>query len=346
MKKMTKKMIALFMTVLMVAAILPITASAMQYARIVVELKEPYYGENLAEILPEIEIEAAYPFIEGYAFTVYYDAESDEDGRAAAEKLETNPLVRSATYCVDDASEASAVVYFKVHLNNEYYGENFYMSVAELEKIFPEMDIKTVKEKGGRYNYHIFCNVNSIEEASELELAVRNNPFISSSFCYLGNYGEYITTGLVRVTTKNKCTEEEFMELISDVGASVYNSYEGFRYFLVLNDITLKGTLEAVEKLEKNSAIVRVEYRDELIESMEMPVLVEESRYRAPEKPEVTVETALAALRITAGLSEVKNGVYDYRLADAIWQYDCDGDKVITVTDALSLLRIAAGIKA
>ena len=55
MKKMTKKMIALFMTLLMVAAILPITASAGQYARIVVELKEPYYGENLAEILPEIE---------------------------------------------------------------------------------------------------------------------------------------------------------------------------------------------------------------------------------------------------------------------------------------------------
>ena len=41
-----------------------------------------------------------------------------------------------------------------------------------------------------------------------------------------------------------------------------------------------------------------------------------------------------------------KNGVYDYRLADAIWQFDVDGDKVITVSDALSLLRIAAGIKA
>ena len=119
MKKMTKKMIALFMTLLMVAAILPITASAAQCERIVVELKEPYYGENLSEILPEIEIEAAYPFIEGYAFTVYYDHASDEDAEAAAEKLASNPIVKAATYCPYDEIEIKATAIFKVTLVKE-----------------------------------------------------------------------------------------------------------------------------------------------------------------------------------------------------------------------------------
>jgi len=75
-----------------------------------------------------------------------------------------------------------------------------------------------------------------------------------------------------------------------------------------------------------------------------MPKEVEESKFAEPEREEVTVATALSALRIAAQLTEVRNDVYDYKLADAIWQFDCDGDNAITVSDALHLLRKAAGL--
>ena len=177
-----KKMIAIFMTLLMVAAMLPITASAAQCARIVVELNEPYYGENLAEILPEIEIEAAYPFIEGYAFTVYYDHASDEDAYEAAEKLKTNPLVKAAAYCPDNEVEITRAM-FEISLVESYYGENNYlMAEAELGKLFPEMRIERVTATG-RKNYWIYSSVDSIEEISDLYEDMKANPFLRSMYC-------------------------------------------------------------------------------------------------------------------------------------------------------------------
>ncbi len=346
MKKMTKKMIALFMTLLMVAAMLPITASAMQYARIVVELKEPYYGENLAEILPEIEIEAAYPFIEGYAFTVYFDHASDEDAEAAAEKLASNPIVKSATYCPYNETETYSLLKFEIKLADGFFAPDPYVP-ADLGKIFS--DIKIVDAKmWSKSNFDIYTDVTSVEEASILYDKIQANPFVKSAYFYLsGTDRGFITVGTVSVKTTQKYTEEEVTALLSETGiGTLYNSYEGFQFMFLVKDATLKGTLETVEKLKQHPNVAEVGYTDDFISPAVMPSQVKTERYQTPEKPEVTVETALAALRITAGLSEVKNGVYDYRLADAIWQYDCDGDKVITVTDALSLLRIAAGIAA
>ena len=346
MKNATKKIIAILMIVLMVAAILPITASAAQYARIVVELNEPYYGDNLAEILPEIKIESADCFNDGYAFTVYYDHASDEDAEAAAEKLKANPLVKSATYCPYNESGTYSLHHFEIVLTDELFSPDPYIP-ANLGKIFPDIDIVDAK-KWSKKIYDIYLDATSVEEASALYNKIQANPFVKNVYCYLtGTGGGYVTVGTVSIRATQKYTDEEIADLLSETGVdALCYSNEGIYFCFFVKDFTVKGTLETAEKLKLNPNVAAVGYTNELIGPTVIPSDVKEIRYKAPEKPEVTVETALAALRITAGLSEVKNGVYDYRLADAIWQFDVDGDKVITVSDALSLLRIAAGIKA
>ncbi len=344
MKNLTKKLIAIVMTMLMVAALLPVTASAEQYAEIVVELNEPYYGENLNDLLPEIEMVTACDVIGGYLFTVYYAHTSDEDAYAAAAKLAENPLVKFATYCPGYPSAPTSRVMFEVFINRDYFGGYYGISDAELGKLFPDM--KMVKVTKWNYmHYYLYFDVESLEEVDEIYSELRANPFLTSIYCYVGNMSEYVTNGRITVTTKGRYTPDEVVELLSDVGVrEVYNSYGSFSFSLSLNDWTFKGTFDAVKKLMNNPEIVKEKHTEKLAGPAVMPQILsmDESAYLTPERPEVTVATALSALRIAAQLTEVRNDVYDYKLADAIWQYDCDGDKAITVSDALRLLRKAA----
>jgi len=347
MKKMTKKMIALFMTLLMVAAMLPITASAKEYALIIIELNEPYFGDNVTEILPEVEIITAFPYIyDGINFVLYYEYESDEDAYAAAEKLKSNPLVKNATYFPDTMSDNVRQAKFSVVVPNTYYGNDFYNTPANVDfgKLLPNANITKVY-MWSRMSYDIYFDVTSLEEACEIYDKIKMVPFFSYVTFWHGE-GE-VTLGEIEVTLKEKYSNDEVIELFPEIEIKkVIHQNAGYVYTLELAVSTLSETLESVQKLKDNPNVVRLKYSEKPLRFTALPTELEEANYKAPALPEVTVETALAALRITAGLSEVKNGVYDYRLADAIWQYDCDGDKVITVTDALSLLRTAAGLAA
>ena len=345
MKNLTKKLIAIIMTMLMVAALLPVTASADQNAIIIVELNEPYYGENLNEILPEIKIEVAYSFIDGYAFIVYYDHTSDEDAYAAAAALAANPRVKSAAYCPGNVTEQTSRVAFHVNINTDYFGGYYGISEPELAKLFPGVEIKKASRWSYR-SYDLFFDISSTEEWYELYDELNANPFIQSVNAYdMGNAGKYITIGKVAITTKAEHTVEEIVELYSGVGVfGTYASYSGHYFGCYISGWTLRSTLEAAKKFLNDPDISRVEWSEDPARPMVVPTEVEEAKFAEPERAEVTVATALSALRIAADLSEVKNGVYDYKLADAIWQFDCDGDKEITVSDALKLLRKAAGL--
>lgn len=346
MKRHVKRMLAIVLAMLTVAALLPITVSAEQYAEIVVELNEPYYGENLNDLLPEIEMVTACDVIGGYLFTVYYAHTSDEDAYAAAAKLAENPLVKFATYCPGYPSAPTSRVMFEVFINRDYFGGYYGISDAELGKLFPDM--KMVKVTKWNYmQYYLYFDVESLEEVDEIYSELRANPFLTSIYCYVGNMSGYVTNGRITVTTKGRYTPDEVMELLSDVGVrEVYNSYGSFSFSLSLNDWTFKGTFDAVKKLMNNPEIVKEKHTEKLAGPAVMPQILsmDESAYLTPERPAATVTTALGALRIAAGLSQVKNNVYDYRLADALWQYDRDGDKAITVSDALLILREAARV--
>lgn len=344
MKTLTKRMIAIIMTLLIVAALLPATASADRNAMIIVELKEPYYGENLNEILPEIKMEVSYPFIEGYAFVVYYAHTSDEDAYAAAAKLAENARVKSAAYCPVNASEPTSRVCFHVRIRDEYFGGYYGISEAELAKLFPNAEIAGAKE-WFRGEYSVYFDVGSTDELYELYDGIKASPFFSAAYCYVGDMAEYVTIGEVTVTMKEKYTDEELIEQLSDIGVSeIVESYSGNNFKLRLNDLTLSGTFEAVNKLMNRSDVAAVKCREKLLLPSVMPKEVAASKLAGSERPKVTVATALGALRIAAQLGEAKNDVYDYKLADAIWQYDRDGDNEITVSDALALLRIAADL--
>ena len=344
MKNLTKKLIAIVMTMLMVAALLPVTASADQNAIIIVELNEPYYGENLNEVLPEIKMEVSYPFIDGYAFVVYYAHTSDEDAYAAAAALAANPRVKSATYCPGIDPEPTSRVVFHIMIKNEYFGGYYGISEAELPKLFPNMQIVRAS-RWLRGEYSVYFDVSSMEELSALYDEIKASPFFSGVYCYVGDMTEYVTVGEVAVTMKDKYSEEEFVEQLSDIGVSEkVESYSGNYFKIYINDATMSGTFEAVNKLVNRSDVAQVKCREKLLLPSVMPKEVEESKFAEPERSEVTVATALSALRIAAQLTEVRNDVYDYKLADAIWQFDCDGDNAITVSDALHLLRKAAGL--
>ena len=347
MKNLTKKLLAALLTLLMVASLMPVTASADQNAIIIVELNEPYYGENLNEILPEIKMEVSYSFIDGYAFVVYYAHTSDEDAYAAAAALEANPRVKSATYCPGNPTENTSRVRFHITISEDYFGEDYYTPITsvELGKLFPGRTIKRASKWGFR-SFDIYFDVSSSEEWYDIYDELKANPFIMSLHtCDIGEPNKSVTIGKVAVTTKEEHTEEEIVELYSDIGVfGTYTSYSGQYFGCYISGWTLRSTLEAVKKLKNDPDIARVVWTDDMMLPTVMPKELEESEFLAPEREEVTVSTALGALRIAAKLGEAKNGVYDYKLADAIWQYDCDGDKEITVSDALKLLRKAAGL--
>ena len=345
MKYLTKKLLALVLTMLMVAALLPVTASADQNAIIIVELNEPYYGDNLNEILPEIKMEVAYPFIDGYAFVVYYAHTSDEDAYAAAAALAANPRVKSATYCPGNPTENTSRVRFHITISEDYFGEDYYTPITsvELGKLFPGRTIKRASQWGFR-NFDVYFDVGSTEEWYDIYDELKANPFIKS-FHTFDMSGKAVTIGIIALTTKAEHTEEEIIDLYSDLGAyEVVESYSAHYFKFSILDRSLRGTLEAVKTLKNDPDVANVVWTDTIRFPAVMPKELEESEFLAPEREEVTVATALGALRIAAQLGEAKNGVYDYKLADAIWQYDCDGDKEITVSDALKLLRKAAGL--
>ena len=347
MKSIVTRILAIIMMMLTVTALLPITASAAQNAIIIVELNEPYYGENLNDILPEIKMEVSYPFIDGYAFVVYYAHTSDEDAYAAAAALEANPRVKSATYCPGNATGNTSRVRFNITISEDYFGEDYYtpISSVELGKLFPNRVIKRASKWGFR-NFDIYFDVSSAEEWYAIYDELKANPFIQSFHTFdMGDPNRAITIGEVAVTTKAEHTEEEIIGLYSDLGAyKVIESYSAHYFKFDICDRSLRGSLEAVKKLKNDPDVANVVWTDTLGFPTVMPKELEESEFLAPERPEVTVATALSALRIAAQLTEVRNDIYDYKLADAIWQYDCDGDKEITVSDALSLLRKAAGL--
>ncbi len=347
MKNLMKKLLAALLTLFMVAALLPVTASADQNAIIIVELNEPYYGDNLNEILPEIKMEVAYPFIDGYAFIVYYDYTSDEDAYAAAAALAANPRVKSATYTPGNATENTSRVRFHITISEDYFGEDYYTPISSvgLGKLFTDRAIKRASKWGFR-NFDIYFDVISAEDWYAIYDELKANPFILSFYTFdIGGSGKAVAIGEVAVTTKAEHTEEEIIDMYSDLGEyEVIESYSAHYFKLNVSDRSLRGTLEAVKALKNDPDVANVVWTDAVGFPTVMPKELEEADFIAPERPEVTVATALSALRIAAKLGEAQNGVYDYKLADAIWQYDLDGDKEITVSDALALLRKAAGL--
>ena len=332
------------MTLLMVAAILPITASAAQYARIVVELNEPYYGDNLAEILPEIKIEAAYPFIDGYAFTVYYDAKSDEDGFAAAEKLKDNPLVKAATYCPDQEVDAKRVR-FTVTVPSDS-GRVGFRRYADLAELLPNIKISKAEAMMSTNCYYIYCDVETREEICLIYDELIANPDIYEVYYWCGEENE-VSVGRVKVTLRGSYLQEEVTELFPELEIESVNSAGANNtYYLMLKEKTLKETLEAVDLLKANDNALRVGYSMEWLHPTVMPNELEEYYYNKDIRAEITVETALQALRIAAGITVINMEVINDDIRETFWLYDVDIDDRITVSDALSLLRIAAGIKA
>ena len=336
MKNMTKKMIALFMTLLMVAAMLPITASAGQYARIVVELKEPYYGENLAELFPEIRIVSAYPFTpDGLNFTLYCAVSMQEEAVIISESLKANPIVSKASACWETDAEQSKdlkLIRFEICLDKT---KDYGAYTADLTELFPDIEIL----KAGyynRYDYTIFCNVSSDEEAYEIYDILAKNPDVE--FLAYWDESAPIMTERIIVTVKNTSTPEDVAKLFNKAKiGKVHDVNNGKVFYVYLKDNSLRTFMEAYNEANENLDILNVSYEHY---GLPMVMFQEMDSFSF-----ITVETALQALRIAAGLDKVDFN-NEKEFTDAIWQYDCDGDKVITVTDALSLLRMAAGLAA
>jgi len=347
MKKMTNKMIALFMTLLMVAAMLPITASADNCYMALVELNEPYFGENLSEIFPEVEIEVGFPVLyDGSWFILYYNAFSVEDAEAIAEKLKINPFVKNLIYAGESqGQEPVDTAGFLVTLTPLCVEDTECDYTVNIAKLFPEIPFSKV-EKYAPLVYNVYCDVNVMEEAYLIYDELMASPFVSELYYYYNKYNNIAAIGSLDVTLKNTYTADEVKSLFPELEIVGVSNIYATQYRLIFREKTLRMTFEAGRILEESPYVVEVKYGSGITLPAVAPEEIDESYYKPVERSEVTVETALAALRITAGLSEVKNGVYDFRLADAIWQYDCDGDKVITVTDALFLLRTAAGLAA
>ncbi len=343
MKKMTKKMIALFMTLLMVEAMLPITASADSCIQILVELNEPYFGEDLSDLFSEIEFETGYEVLnDGLYFMLYYNTQSNDEIDVAIEKLKTNPIVKDAIYCLPNKN-FSETARFLIYMPEDCIKDPDYWEVLELGKYFPEIEFSKANTYG-TIMYEVYCDVSTMEETFLIYDKFRESPFVTEFYYYINS--NFATPGRIQVTLKKNYTAEEIEDLFPELEITRVTNIYATEYYLYLKDKDLRSTLEAAKVLEENPNVVFVKYTQGTGLPCVAPEEIDESYYKPVERPEVTVETALAALRITAGLSEAKNGVYDYRLADALWQFDVDGDKVITVSDALSLLRIAAGIKA
>ena len=347
MKNLTKRLIAIIMTVLMVAALLPVTASAEFCAIILVETKAQYTVEELETLLTEIEIASCHHLGGGTLFEIYFDAQSDEDAIVAAAALSANPIVKKAEYCKVSYPEydpSDAV--FLVEFAPEFYPylEDDFVYTPELGKIFPEIEITNAEDYLGRYR--IECAAGTLEAIDRIYEVLSSNPFVSSvCLCDKNSYGTYHPIGSFIVHIKGSHEAEELQTLLPEIEIiEAEDLYGGFQYRLSFNATTIKQTLEIIAEVKDNTNIAYLYWTagggDPAVGGNEL----EEDYYKLPERPKVTVATALSALRIAADLTEVTNGVYDYKLADAIWQFDCDGDKEITVSDALQLLRKAAGL--
>lgn len=352
MKNLTKKLIAIVMTMLMVAALLPVTASAEFCAIILLDMKQQYdTNEGLLAALPEINPEAVsgcHHCGGGTLFEVYYDVQSEEEALAVETGLRANPLVREAYYCkvcteVFDPSSAA----FEVKLVSGFHPireGDVTDYTAELGKLFPEIEITNAFQYGSR-SYRIECATGTWEGVEKVYAILQDSPFVSRVvFCQANCYdGYYRPIGSFTVQLKGSHTSEEVKALFPEIEITeAYERYGGFQFDLYVNAITITETVEAINKVKDNPNIVNMYWVSGGDEPCIAPHEMDECYYVSYERPEVTVATALSALRIAADLTEAKNGVYDYKLADAIWQFDCDGDKAITVSDALILLRKAA----
>lgn len=345
MKNLTKRMLAIILALLMVAALLPVTAAAEFCAIILLETKAQHTVAELEELLPEIEMASCHHLGGGTLFEIYFDAESDEDAAATADMLNANPIVKKAEYCkvsYPDYDPSKAA--FQVDFAPEFYPyiEDDYVYTPELGKIFPEIDI--IKAEEYMTGYRIECAAETLEALDRVYEILTSNPFVSEvRLCDNDSYGEYHPIGNFVVHIKGNHQPEELQALFPEIEiAEVKEINGGFQYRLYINAETIKETVEAIAKIRNNPNVAYLYWTVggwlPAIEGCEL----EECYYKAPERSDVTVATALSALRIAANLADAQNGVYDYKLADAIWQYDLDGDKEITVSDALQLLRIAA----
>ena len=330
------------MTMLMVAALLPVTASAEFCAIILLETKAQHTVAELEELLPEIEMSSCHHLGGGTLFEIYFDADSDEDAVAAADMLNANPIVKKAEYCKVsypdyDPSQAS----FEIEFVEGFFAD--YQSEVNLGKIFPEIEI-TNAELGG-YGYRIEFPAETLEAVDKVYEILSSSPFVSEVYlCEKNKYSGFHPIGSFIIQMKGAYDAEELQALLPEIEITrARDLYEGFQYQLFINATTVKETVEAIAAIKENTNVASLNwaYPGKLLPGF-APKKLDEGSYKPSERSDVTVATALNALRIAADLTEVKNGVYDYRLADAIWQYDCDGDKEITVSDALQLLRKAA----
>lgn len=347
MENLTKRMLAIILALLMVAALLPVTASAEFCAIIFVETKAQYTVEELETLLPEIEMASCHHLGGGTLFEIYFDAESDEDAVAAADMLNANPIIEKAEYCKVgypnyDPSKAS----FMVRFAKDFYPilEDDFVYTPELGKVFPEIEIINAEEYLG--GYRIECAAETLEAVDRVYEILTSSPFVSEVRLYDKNsYDEYHPIGSFVVHIKGRHKPEELQSIFPEIEITEVQEYYGeFQYRLYINATTIKETVDAIAKVKGNPNVAYLYWTagggEPALGGSEM----EECYYKAPDRADVTVATALSALRIAANLAEAKNGVYDYRLADAIWQFDLDGDKEITVSDALQLLRKAAGL--
>ena len=110
--------------------------------------------------------------------------------------------------------------------------------------------------------------------------------------------------------------------------SSIILSRVGAEFNIVLTEKTLEATMKAVELLNNNPYVKSVGPNRYAVLSSDW-----DFQY------EVTVNDALGALRIAAGLAPATLELvdfYDYAIGD--------GDGKVTVNDALMVLRIAAGL--
>ena len=345
MKNLSKRTLAMLLTLLMAAALLPVTVSAQFCAIILLETKTQYTVEELEVLLPEIEMASCHHLGGGTLFEIYFGAESDEEAAAAANMLNANPIVKKAEYCKItysdyDPSQAAFLVEFKDGFAPIL--EDDFVYTPELGKVFPEIEIINAEEYLG--GYRIECAAETLEALDRVYEILTSNPFVSAVYlCDKGSYGTYHPIGGVTVHISGAHEPEELQALFPEIEiADAEDLYGEYQYKLRFNATTIKETVEAIARVKGNPNVAYLYWTagggGPAVGGSEL----EECYYKAPERSDVTVATALSALRIAANLAEAKNGVYDYKLADAIWQYDLDGDKEITVSDALRLLRIAA----
>ena len=355
MKNLTKRILAIVMTLITVAALFPVTASAEFCAILIVDMKQQYDTvESFMAALPEINSEAVsgcHHCGGGTLFEIYYDVQSEEEATAAEAGLRANPLVREAHYCksnhqdqVFDPSTAA----FEIRLVDSFFpirDDDWDDYTAELGKLFPEIEITNAFQYGG-WSYRIECATGTWEGVERVYAILQNSPFVSRVvFCQKNSYGNYRPIGSFTVHLKGSHTSEEVKTLLSEIEiVEAYDRYEGFQFDLYVNATTITETVEAINIVKYNPNIVNMYWSAGGGGPAVAPNDMDECYYASYKRPEATVATALEALRIAADLTEVKNGFYDHNLANAIWQYDCDGDKEITVSDALRLLRKAVGL--